>query len=138
MPPVMSATSWDTLLHIVMQGGVIQTSKRCKQWRDCLKQTNGKDNLTSGMQIISMVTIFIVRNLAIKLLNVESMDKDWCSTPQGGLWIKEIFFTLTILQKLWSNDVYAIKLDICLPNVLWKDVIHHLAKDTKQKDASNG
>ena len=107
-------------------------------WRDWLKQTNGRDNLTSVMQMVSMVTVFIVRNLAIKSLNVESMDKDWCSTPQGGLWIKEIFFILTILQKLWSNVVYAIKLDICLPNVLWEDVIHHLTKDTNQKDASSG
>jgi hypothetical protein len=67
MPPVMSTTRRDTLLHIVMQGGMIQTSKRGK---------HGRDNLTSGMQVISMVIVFIVRILAIELLNVESMDKD--------------------------------------------------------------
>ena len=76
MPLFMLATGWDTLLHIVMQGGVIQTSKRCKHLRDCLKQTNGEDNLTLGMQIVSMVTVFIVNNLAIKSLSVESMNKD--------------------------------------------------------------
>ena len=108
IPLVMSATSWDTLQHIVLQEGVIQNSKRCKLWRDCLKQTNGRDILTSGMQIVSMVTIFIVKNFNIKSLSVESTDKDWYSTPQWGLWIKEILFILTILQKLWSNAVYAI------------------------------
>ena len=66
MPPVMPATSWDILLHNVIQGGVIQTRKRCK---------HGKDNLTLGMQIVSMVTVFIVRNLAIKSLSAENMEK---------------------------------------------------------------
>ena len=82
---VLPATNLDILQHTVKQSKSIQINKRCRNWKNYLKQTNGEDNPSPGTLIISMGIVFIVKGMTIKPCSAGHIYRGWSMETQGEL-----------------------------------------------------